>query len=640
MSLRVRAPSIAAALLALCLPACSEPVAVSPPPAIELPTPRLVVDQFGYLPDAEKIAIVRSPRVGFDAAPSVKLTGAYDVFNIETEQIVFSGAAKPWQAGQVDPLSGDAVAHVDFSAVTAPGTYRMIARETGDTSVDFRISDTVYDDVFRQAFRVMYYQRAGHAKQPPYADPRWADAASHIGPGQDNEARLYSDKKNARTARDVSGGWYDAGDYNKYTNWTANYIKTLLLAYEARPSVWGDDFNIPESGNNLPDLLDEVKWGLDSLVRLQNEDGSVLSIVGLATASPPSAAIDPSFYGPVNTSATLTTAAAFANAAAVYGAVNQSEMKAYAQDLANRARLAWQWAEANPAITFKNNDAANNSEGLGAGQQEVDDKGRRIKRLEAAVYLFALTGEDEYRNVVDRLAPQSLMLKDNFVSGYETASQQALLRYAGNPNATPSVKTSIKDTWEDSRAKAARDDAYLAGVISVNWGSNSIISRRGSMYLEGTRQPTPRERNNASHHLHYIHGVNPLGKVYLTNMRDFGAENSVDRLYHSWFKNGSAIWGSVSESMYGPLPGILVGGPNQYYEWESCCPNSCGNRESNAMCGLVPLAPPADQPPLKSYRDMSAGWPLKSWEITENSNGYQTAYLYLLSQFVSEPESE
>lgn len=640
MSLRVRAPSLAAALLALCLPACSEPVVANAPPAIELPTPRLVVDQFGYLPDAEKIAIVRSPRVGFDAAPPLQFTGEYDVVNIETDQVVFSDVATPWHAGQVDPLSGDRVAHVDFSAVKTPGTYRINARETGETSGDFLISGTVYDDVFRQAFRVMYYQRAGYAKQPPYADTRWADAASHIGPGQDREARLHSDKKNALTARDVSGGWYDAGDYNKYTNWTADYIKTLLLAYEARPSIWGDNFNIPESGNSLPDVLDEVKWGLDSLIRLQNEDGSVLSIVGLANGSPPSAATGPSYYGPANTSATLTTAAAFANAATIYGALGQSDLDIYAQDLAARARLAWQWAEANPAIIFKNNDAADNSEGLGAGQQEVDDKGRRIKRLEAAVYLFALTGEDEYRNVVDTLAPQSLMVKDKFVSGYETASQQALLRYAGNPNATPSIKASIKDAWEDSRAKAARDDAYLAGVISVNWGSNSIISRRGSMYLEGTRRPTPRERNDASHHLHYIHGVNPMGKVYLTNMGDFGAENSVNRLYHSWFRNGSATWGSVSESTYGPLPGILVGGPNQYYEWESCCPDSCGNRESNAMCGQVPLAPPAGQPPLKSYRDMSAGWPLKSWEITENSNGYQTAYLYLLSQFVSEPESE
>lgn len=640
MNLRIQASSVAASVLALCLPACSEPVTATALPAIELPTPRLVVDQFGYLPDAEKIAIVRSPRVGFDAAVPQKLTGDYDVVNTETHQVIFSAAATPWHAGQVDPLSGDRVAHIDFSAVTTPGIYRITARETGETSADFVISDTVYDDVFRQAFRVMYYQRAGYAKQPPYADPCWADTASHLGAGQDREARLHSDKKNARTARDVSGGWYDAGDYNKYTNWTADYIKTLLLAYEARPSVWGDDFNIPESGNGLPDVLDEVKWGLDSLIRLQNEDGSVLSIVGLANGSPPSAATGPSFYGPANTSATLTTAAAFANAAAIYGALGHSDLESYAQDLAARASRAWQWAEDNPDIVFKNNDPTQKSEGLGAGQQEVDDKGRAIKRLEAAVYLFTLTGDDEYRNVIDALAPQSLMVQGNYVSGYETASQQALLRYAGHPDATPSVKESIKEAWELSRIEAARDDAYLAGVIAVNWGSNSIISRRGSMYLEGTRRPTPRERNNASHHLHYIHGVNPLGKVYLTNMGDFGAENSVDRLYHSWFRNGSATWGSVSESTYGPLPGILVGGPNQYYEWESCCPNKCGSRESNAMCGLTPPAPPAGQPPLKSYRDMSAGWPLKSWEITENSNGYQTAYLYLLSQFVSESTNE
>ena len=56
----------------------------------------------------------------------------------------------------------------------------------------------------------------------------------------------------------MSGGWYDAGDYNKYTNWTASYVLEFMKAYLENPEAWGDDYNIPESGNGVPDILDEA----------------------------------------------------------------------------------------------------------------------------------------------------------------------------------------------------------------------------------------------------------------------------------------------------------------------------------------------------------------------------------------------
>ena len=49
--------------------------------------------------------------------------------------------------------------------------------------------------------------------------------------------------KNAATERDVWGGWYDAGDPNKYTSWTAGYVESLLRAYAENPTIWTDDYN-------------------------------------------------------------------------------------------------------------------------------------------------------------------------------------------------------------------------------------------------------------------------------------------------------------------------------------------------------------------------------------------------------------
>ena len=136
----------------------------------------------------------------------------------------------------------------------------------------------------------------------------------------------------------------------------------------------------------------------------------------------------------------------------------------------------------------------------------------------------------------------------------------------------------------------------------------------------GTRSVAEHE-NAALGYLHYLHGVNPLGLVYLSNMGDAGAENSVEEFYHSWFADGSAEWDSVSGSTYGPAPGFLVGGPNPSYNWASCCPGSCGSAANNALCGTTPLSPPAGQPKQKSYLQFNDTWPLNSWEVTENSNG-------------------
>ncbi|NHZ65813.1 glycoside hydrolase family 9 protein [Massilia genomosp. 1] len=112
-------------------------------------------------------------------------------------------------------------------------------------------------------------------------------------------------------------------------------------------------------------------------------------------------------------------------------------------------------------------------------------------------------------------------------------------------------------------------------------------------------------------------------------MGGLGASNPVDQFYHTWFVHGSAKWDSVKDSTYGPPPGLLVGGPNPGYHWENACP------AVHPLCGAQSPTPPTGQPPQKSYVDFNDSWPLNSWEVTENSNGYQSAYIRLLSRFVS-----
>ena len=180
----------------------------------------IVVDQFGYLPSATKIAVIRDPVEGFDAAQSFTPGSSYALVNAITKAHVFTGAPIAWSNGSTHAASGDRAWWFDFSQVTTIGSYYVLDIQNNVRSHEFLISPAVYNDVFKHAFRTFFYQRVGFAKQAPFASPGWTDGASHVGPLQDRQARLFSSPGNPATERDVSGAWYDAGDYNKYTNWT------------------------------------------------------------------------------------------------------------------------------------------------------------------------------------------------------------------------------------------------------------------------------------------------------------------------------------------------------------------------------------------------------------------------------------
>ena len=627
---------------AVASPAGKKKPAPTPTPAAStmLLGPAIVIDQFGYLPARQKIAVIRDPQTGFDASDSFTPGTTYEVVNATTNAVVFSGAPTPWNGGAQDPSSGDKAWHFDFSSVTAEGSFFIRDAQRNIVSPRFSIGAAVYAPVLKAAVRYFFYQRCGQEKTVANAGAGWADSASFEKPGQDKNARLYSAKGDPSTERDVSGGWFDAGDFNKYTSWAAGYVVGLLQAYAQRPGIWTDDFNIPESGNGIPDIVDEAKWGLDWLRRMQLANGSVLSIVGVSGASPPSASTQPSYYGPANTSATLATAAAFAYGAKVLGGFPL--FAGYAADLRSRAELAWSWADANPNVLFRNNDDANGSGGLGAGQQETDDFGRLMGKLIAAVYLFDLTGSAVYRAFVDSNYNQAhLIVWSNYVTPYEGDTQLALLHYASLAGATPAVAGAIKSAYANGMESewfrdkvTSKADPYLAYIADYIWGSNSVKGVWGNLFLDlnqfglGTR-PQIDNANAAAGYLHYLHGVNPFGKVYLTNMYSFGATDSVNQIFHTWFADGSSKWDDAKKSTFGPPPGFLVGGPNyNQWDWDSRCPSI------SPLCGSERPQPPYGQPPQKSYKDFNDGWPLNSWPIAEVSNGYQVNYIRMLARLI------
>jgi hypothetical protein len=607
------------------------------------PAPFILVDQFGYLPELEKRAIIRDPVEGFDAARQFAPGNRYAVINTDSGQVVFEGRPVAWKGGKVDPNSGDRVWHFDFTAVKRPGRYVVRDLERGVNSDVFDISATVYRPVLRDAFKAFYYQRAGFEKREPYVARGYADKASHLGKGQDPQATRFDAEGDLATARDLRGGWYDAGDYNQYTSWTANYISSLLASYAENPKIWTDSMGIPESSNGIPDVLDEVRWGLAWLKRMQNQDGSLLSVLSRDEASPPSKADGPSRYGLANTSATVTAAGTFAMAADIFR--DHPALKGEVEELQRRSALAWRWVNANPNVKFYNNSDEHGTGGLAAGQQEVEADRLIKKRLIAATQIYRLTREQALLREIERMYRQMGGIKPDTANGFEGDIGFTLLNFATVDGVPARLRNRIRRDYT-AALKAyngwpvldGQDDPYGAPVDGYWWGSNGTKSRRGSVYAQavvgGVSDRSSMETINvASHYLHYLHGVNPMGLVYLTNMDHAGAERSASTLYHAWFKDGSALYDSAKTSKYGPAPGLMVGGANESYKRDACCATGCPGFGA-ALCRRPIETPPAGQPPAKSYGEFNEGWPINSWEVTENSLGYQSDYIRLLSKFV------
>ncbi len=614
------------------------------------PIPAIVIDQFGYPAKAEKIAVIRDPQAGYDSAAHFTPGSNYAVVDRSTGKIVKQGQTAAWNGGATDAVSGDKVWQFDFSDVADPGTYIIVDIERGLRSPEFRIDDKVYRDVLKHALRTYFYQRAGFEKTAQTAGPDWADAASHLGRWQDPQSRPWRSKGRWRTdneaTRDLRGGWFDAGDYNKYTNWAARVVIVLLRAYDESPAAFGNDSGIPELGDGVPDILNEVKWELDWLTRMQDADGSLLCVQGLDQASPPSSAKGPSYYGPATTAATLMGAAAFAYAAKIYSARPEPDLASYGKDLTARAKRAWDWAAANPGVLYYNNDETQQpgSGGLASGQQEMNDEERLAAKFEAAVYLYELTGAHDYKSFIE--STYTAVIGGEFPTPWNADKQEALLYSTRLPNISAEVKTIILTKFRSNVTNNAdqlplitsQQDPYRSPILDYTWGSNAVKVRQARLYqlLSSYGDDAPAADAAALGYIHYIHGVNPLGLVYLTNMKSAGAAHSATTMYHNWFSYGTR-WEKVSETTPGPPPGYLVGGPNAHYSKDRCCTAAFGTlcywEAAFSFC-RNDYAPPLRQPPSKSYRQFNEGWPANSWEVTEPSTGYQAQYIRALARYV------
>jgi hypothetical protein len=578
--------------------------------------PPILIDQFGYRLQDPKIAVIQST----SAQPKLSRSKHYSVRDIQTGKTVYSGIVIPWNQGNVHSQSGDVVGWFDFSSVTQPGQY-TIQSDTGEKSFPFEIANDVYRKVLIAAVRMYFYQRSGFPKRFPYADARWQDEAAFLGPHQDTEARFVGDKQNSALEKDMRGGWFDAGDTNKYVTFAAHPVNQLLHAYTQNPTIWTDDFNIPESNNGIPDLIDEIKFELDWLSRMQDGDGGVFIKLGTLDynyAQRPSLDKRPRFYGPKCSSATIALAGMFSHAALVFEKLPR--LTKYANDLRQKASKAWEWFESHPI------EVNCDTQEIKAGDADKTLQEQLGDAVAAATYLFALTGESKYTDYVQAHLAYTQPFLDDVWSRYQPTQGDSLLFYTRLPKADRSLKKRIIERLEmlirsnpSAYGDAGKLDPYRAYMPDeqYHWGSNCVKANYGNSNYDVAlyKVDLPKDNQYTSRALdtiHYLHGVNPMKIVYISNMSEYGAEYSASEMWHEWF--GKGIYSNALTSPNGPAPGYITGGPNKSYT------------------GSAPLR---QQPPMKAYLD-SNNIKLRMWEVTEPSITYQGAYIKLLSKFVND----
>jgi len=488
------------------------------------------VNQVGYLPEMTKWVVSSEPAAEFV------------IIEEKTSREIYHGLLE----AVMDPTSNQKIWRGEFTGLQNPGIYRIYIDNVG-CSYPFSIDDRVYDHPLTLATRFLYLQRCGihlEDEETGFAHPPCHLEDAFIA----RQDEFYEEGEKILS----TGGWHDAGDYGKYVPTTTVTVAHLLTAFALWPEKFYDgQFRIPESGNGIPDILDEARFGLEWLFSMQRPDGAVYhKLSGLRW---PSIGLEPDFdrqpryiFG-ISTAGTGKLAATMAIAARVY--------RDYCPELAKKAEKAalkaWQFLSANDFIW---DHTAFDDEGSGAYGCSTDWP----DRLWAALELAVLTGDDDFLSAVvdcDRLTAGAEMLPAT-APGWTDASLFGLFHYARSGK-SPELKKIFAGKitkLADSYLAAAENSGYhyTLNYDDFYWASNKEGLARGmTMIFAGLLREKPAYRETALAQLNFVLGFNPLSKCFVSGL----GSNPVRSPHHR-----------LSAHFRRPVPGLLAGGPNNKAE--------------------------------------------------------------------------
>ena len=486
------------------------------------------LNQVGMYPNQEKTAVIEG------TAKSVTIKDAATGKKTVKPRVLRT-ATSPWSKKQRTV--------VDFSALTKPGTYTI---SSGSESATFTISDNALRDVTAATLKAFYLIRSGMAIDKQYAGA-YARPVGHpdtevlIHPSAVSLGRPIGSKISS------PGGWYDAGDYNKYIVNSAFSIGMVLCSYEQNRGYFdGLSVNIPESKNQTADLLDEMMYNLRWMLTMQDPyDGGVyhkLTTPNFEGFVMPTDCKQPRYVVQKSTTATLDFAAVMAQAARIFK--GNKDYPTFADEAARAAMAAYGWAERNPRVLYQQRRLTDPAVSTG----EYGDFNTTDEWYWAATELYLLTGDQQFAEVAAKNQPRrfsaptwgnvaALGTYDALTHSEHSTLNTQLLSYCDSL-----IATTAKSSFQTPCGNSPRDFGW--GCLAETFGANGLtlcLAHR----LTGDKKYLTAAQQNAD----YVLGRNATGYCYITG---FGTKSPMHPHHRI----------SEADGIDAPFPGLVAGGPN------------------------------------------------------------------------------
>lgn len=520
-------------------------------------------NSLGFLPNMPKEASVAAPCSTFEVKRSSDGQVVYEgtatgpIYNSDTEENIWI---------------------LDFSAVTAPGEYFLEVPGVG-RSPDFPIREDVYDSAFYTVMRGFYLWRCGTAVEGEHQGDIFRHDACHL---QDGDIYYITGE---HQIRDGVGGWHDAGDYGKYVTNAGITLGLLFKAWEhfqsrLRPFA----LDIPETAPGLPQYLQELKWEVDWLLKMEYPDGSgrVAHKLTRRNFSPfimPEEDRETRYFVPWGSTATADFAAMMAAASRVF----RPYVPAYAQQCLEAAQRAYNYLLENSKYVPAN------QEGFSTGAYESSDED---DRLWAAAEIWEATGDPQaLADFEARARAERTKIDTDFDWG--NVKNLGMLTYleSSRPGRDTELVEQIRRflvQTADLLVARARSHGYRRPFSKYYWGANGTVARQTLLLQAANRvAPNPEYVQTALDAVAHLFGRNMHRRSYVTGL-------GVDPPLYPHDRRSGA------DNVANPWPGYLVGGG-----W----------------------------PKPTDWKDEEA-----SYQTNEIAINWQAALVYALAGFLSEPE--
>jgi len=512
------------------------------------------LNQLGFYPGSPKIAVVTEGEPDF-----------FYILKPDFSDTLYTGQLSEIREA---PNSGERVRVADFSDLDEPGTYIVWITKLG-YSYPFTIAPKVYEEAAKASLKGFYHQRMSTPIPLEYGD-KWARPAGHPDTLVVIHPSAATEERPAGSTISAPKGWYDAGDYNKYAVNSGITMGTLFSLYEDFPDYMaGFEVNIPETGNGLPDVLNELMWNLRWFLNMQDPyDGGVyhkLTTANFEGTIMPAEAHGTRYVIQKSVTGTLNFAAVMAQAARVFETYDDI-VPGLADSCLTAAEHAWEWAQQNPDLLYDQN-AMNQRYNPDILTGAYGDSDPSDEFIWAAAELFVTTGDRKYYDAVDFFPDEEASVPN--WGNVQTLAYYTLARFRANlPEPVsadlPKVEELIVDL-ADRLVEDASNTGYRT-VMDGNesnyvWGSSAVAANQGIALIQAYLLTENQSFLDAAHsNLDYLFGRNATGFSFLTG---YGHKTPMDPHHRP----------SYARANIPPVPGLLSGGPNPGQQDECIYPS-------------------------------------------------------------------